>query len=113
MTTAQTLRDAAALVDRGWCQGAFARNSTGHVVSWSGDTGVAFSLSGAILHANILTRSDGLLTHCGDFVRAVIDFPTPDFPLDSWNNTEGRTAHEVVAALLRAAELAEAGGSNV
>jgi hypothetical protein len=108
MTTAQILRDAAALVEKGWTQGCAAREIDGVFTGFSSGKASCWCVSGAIARAiydlggDVGSRSSVypyLWTAIGTKFQA------------GWNDSPDRTQAEVVAALLRAAELAEAGGA--
>jgi hypothetical protein len=106
------LMEARGLLLRGWSQGAQARDERGHIVpAWSRDAS-SWSLLGALL-ASWQTHNEALhedfVAHSmdaralGDAMAALGD-ATGSAALDQWNDTEGRTLADVLAAVDRAIE---------
>jgi len=92
-------RAAEVIVDNGWCQGTF---------SFDG----CYCALGAIANACGIEGwkanfAEGMTGRAAQQLRDTIDRDA----VDEWNDTEGRTQTEVVAALRRAATLARAGAA--
>ena len=91
----------AAILERGWCQGVYARDSRGHEVAPSDPSATSWCLRGAIVKAYGETTDASvnyrmmLLDLCDDFKRCSIT---------TWNDTPSRTKAEVVALAKRADE---------
>ncbi|MGE0289088.1 MAG: hypothetical protein AB7I42_22820 [Bradyrhizobium sp.] len=94
-----TLRDAAALVERGWTQGAWARNAAGNGVFYDAPDAVRWCAIGAIW-ADDKDRRWGALLALGRHV---------GIEVSAWNDLPGRTADEVLAALRDCADRVERG----
>lgn len=94
------LRAVAARIERGWSQGADARDAQGRAVGLNTDEAQAWSLLGAFA----LAATDGIPpTH---FRRALVrlsDVIGTD-SLKEWNDAPARTREEVLSALAEAAE---------
>lgn len=91
--TVEILRDARALVAKGWCQGAYRRTIDGVE---------CFCAVGAMDKA-----SDGrelAFRRASEVLESVI---VPDF-ITTWNDADGQTQDEVVAGFDRAIEMEEA-----
>lgn len=105
MPSAPTLLDdARAMIERGWSQGADARDGAGHAVKpWCPDARM-WSLLGALVAAleAATDRNEGLevgeLAVACIALAAVIDHDS----LESWNDDPTRTRADVLAALDRA-----------
>jgi hypothetical protein len=101
MNGRDVLRTTAGLIERGWCQGADARDRLGATVPPTGQTAAAWSLSGALAHASERPDVELIAMRTALWgVSAVI----PDWSLDDWNNAPGRTQAEVLQMLAAAAE---------
>jgi hypothetical protein len=103
---ADKLREARALIERGWTQGAYARNAAGEDledVDWEfSDTDpVCWCMSGAMMQAGLEDEAD-------DFIQRAIGKKF----IPEWNDASERTQAEVLAAFDRAIELAEAGQAS-
>ena len=104
MTPREVLLKAAALVERGWCQGAFAVTSNGVHTNPIDPDATCFCPLGAIRRAcaplfpqsynDRTVHAVGTMLHT--FIRAS--------SIPAWNDAPGRTQAEVVAALKAAAE---------
>lgn len=98
------LERAAALIERGWCQGYYANDRRGERVGWLNEKAVAFCMEGAVMRA------------CGDQFDEAYPFlirvlPRPPVgkrgnPIAYWNDRPRRKKLEVVAKLREAAQLA-------
>src|SRR5215510_9152762 len=99
--TSQILRDAAEIVARGWCQGAWAQDKNDESVAPCSDDAVKWCAIGALILA---VRSQpcpdiaGALTALGRAIRMA--------SASQWNDNPKRTQAQVVNALRRAARLA-------
>lgn len=102
----KVLRKAAALLERGWCQGAAARDERGHGCHPTAPIACKWCWLGALFVAANEKRN--LTNDCERYGRRAIH--NHDAGLPSWNDQPYRTQAEVVAACLRAAELAEGEG---
>jgi hypothetical protein len=98
---ADKLREARALIERGWTQGANARDEMGDRLFVDTDEAVCFCMMGAIIAA---VPPDQLLAAEHLLKRAV-----NDEGVEYWNDAPERTQSEVLAAFDKAIELAEAG----
>lgn len=97
---ADKLREARALIERGWTQGAFARNGSGHAVTYESGDASCFCVAGALLRA-----TNGF----SEFERAVAALhAVTRKAIHKWNDAPRRTKAEVVAALDKAIQLADA-----
>jgi hypothetical protein len=106
---AAMLREARSLLHRGWSRGAQARDAQGRVaLPWS-DEAASWSLLGALLatwQVHDMEDAD-FVAHRAD-ARALGDATealgaaTGTAALDRWNDAEGRSVNEVVAAVDRA-----------
>ncbi len=99
MKQSEVLRAAAAVVAKGWCQEQLAKDKDGKVAPVRSDAACQWCLLGALDKS----RSDG--PDGWTYLNNV----TGINPI-KWNDAEGRTQGEVVAALVQAAELAESEG---
>lgn len=92
MKTIDILREARALIAKGWAQGAFARDKCGSKVLHYSPDACAWCLSGALRAA--WGGSEEYL-HARNFVVAVIGASC----LPTWNDAPDRTKEDVLAAL--------------
>ncbi|HKO26776.1 MAG TPA: hypothetical protein VJU80_04905 [Solirubrobacteraceae bacterium] len=93
------LREVASLIECGWCRGAAARNCHGAPVGASDAKATAWSLTGAL--AAVSDRPEFDLTALRSAlwgISAVI----PDWSLDDWNDTDGRTQGDTLQMLAQA-----------
>jgi hypothetical protein len=95
-TVPAVLYRAAELVERGWTQGTFARDSEGLPTQSADIDAVVFCAAGAICCAG--DRFTSLGTHSELTLRRHLQSDVP-----TWNDTPGRTAAEVAAKLREAA----------
>lgn len=93
------LLKAASIVEQGWCQGSAYRNAKGDPCAW--DEAVASCAAGALTRAAIEESDDWGPGYFGAMVALRLVIPDP---VEVWNDTFGRTADEVAAAMRRAAE---------
>ena len=104
MNEVDALREARALNEQGWTQGALARDRDGHEVHPCDKIAEAFCMSGAV---NAAVADDILLEEkCFDLLQVAIG-EEDGFCLAQWNDMEGRTQAEVLAAFDKAIEAAE------
>ena len=110
MTIANTLNLTADLLEKkdGWTQGVSARDKDGLSVMWSSSRAVCFCADGALAHVSGLYRSKH-----SDYDEAnsfLCGYFHDNFKLGYvlWNDSEGRTQDEVVAAFRAAAHEATA-----
>jgi len=85
-----------------WTRGTFARTANGLACSSCDDAAHAFCLLGAIISASPLCNTEP----SQQYVFRVIS----DDDITHWNDATGRTHIEVLAALTKAADLAESEG---
>ena len=97
MTGSERLGNARTLVERGWCQGAEARDSRGQAIPAVSPDATAWSLLGAL---QAITAGDRTteLQDVGDAVAALAELIL-DPSLANWNDSEARTKLEVLSAL--------------
>lgn len=89
------LRAVAAQIERGWSQGADARDAQGRVVGLNSDEAQAWSLLGAFA----LSATDGVpRNHVRRALVALSDVIGTD-SLQQWNDAPDRTREEVLSAL--------------
>jgi hypothetical protein len=99
MSIVKVLTDARAMVERGWTQGWFARDAAGNKRYELDESAVCWCMAGAYMAV-----APGLASweEAEDFLkRAIGEESVPD-----WNDVDGRTQAEVLAAFDRAIELA-------
>jgi rhodanese-related sulfurtransferase len=94
---ADKLREARALIERGWTQEAYSRSDDGRDALFSDAEAVCWCAVGAMAEV-------GLASLCEMYFRRVIDWPGG---IISWNDAPERTQAEVLAAFDKAIELAE------
>lgn len=96
------LEEALALVERGWCQGAYARDSHAkRIVKVSGPDAGTFSLPGAISRAaQTASEIDIAFQVLAAHVEPPITASAPE--LQAWNNAAGRRKAEVLHLLREA-----------
>ena len=104
MNGSELLRDAGVLVERGWCQGTEARDSTGKATDVLAADAAAWSLLGALQATTVGDPSIGL-QDIGDAVAALAELIS-DPSLATWNDSETRTKLEVLSVLKNAEMLA-------
>jgi hypothetical protein len=106
-TAAAMLGEARGLLVRGWSQGAQARDGRGHAVpAWSGDA-ASWSMLGALLaswYRHNEALDEDFVGHSMDALAlgdamAALGNSTGSADLDGWNDAEGRTADDVLAAI--------------
>ena len=99
MTTLEVLKAARAKIEKGWTQGAMARDKNGVALSCSDQDAACWCVMGATM----------AVTHDIPTTNAAIGFlrlAVGDFA-PRWNDTPGRTQAEVLAAFDKAIELCE------
>jgi hypothetical protein len=110
VTAAAMVSEARRLVNKGWCQGAHARDDTGtEVPSWS-EEARSWSLLGALLASWHLQDSQDdadVVAHLADAhalgeATEVLGEVVGTAALDRWNDADKRTRKDVVAAMDRA-----------
>lgn len=104
-TTKQILIDAKQLlIDKGWTQGSFAKDTNGMPVHHYRDTAVCFCLAGAVRRAN--DGVSGNFTEVADILADLI----PDVyegEVACFNDDESTTKDDVLAVLDKAIEVAQ------
>jgi hypothetical protein len=90
---AEKLREARALIERGWCQGSSSRNNE--------DGTTSYCLLGALSTVN---KRYHVYYTAKDHVEEILEVPIP-----VWNDAPGRTQAEVLDLFDRAIAKAEAG----
>jgi hypothetical protein len=101
--SADALHAVAAQIERGWSQGADARDADGRAVPLSSDAARAWSPLGAFA----LLAADGIPTdHVRQALVAFADVTGAD-SLQAWNDAPGRSREEVLSALEEAIEQIE------
>ena len=111
---ADKLREARALIERGWTQGVDARDAFGEECDPYCDDAECFCANGAMCRAfarvtlsdrDIVRDAEAILNEAiGRPARNAVDWPFID-----WNDAPERTHAEVLAAFDKAIELAESG----
>jgi hypothetical protein len=104
MHGSKLLHEASALVEKGWCQGAEARDARGRVTRVGAADCVAWSLLGA-LQATTAGDPETGLEDIGVAVSALAELIN-DPSLAHWNDAEARTKLEVLSVLKDAEVLA-------
>jgi hypothetical protein len=104
MNGSKLLHDAGALVEKGWCQGAEARDARGLVTTVGAADAAAWSLLGA-LQATTAADPSTDLQDIGVAVSALAEL-IKDPSLANWNDSEARTKLEVLSVLKDAEVLA-------
>lgn len=94
-TEAEKLRNARALIEKGWTQGLLARNKDGEGAFSDATEAVSFCAVGACVRSGV---------SCGH-LKKLLGVDTT-----SWNDTPGRTKEEVLDLFDRAIALAESKG---
>jgi hypothetical protein len=96
---ADKLDEARALIERGWCQGWFAKDARGNNCMEYRPEAVCWCMGGALFKVGAPDAVDLLRRVIGGDWDGIADF----------NDAPGRTQAEVIDAFKRAAELARAG----
>jgi hypothetical protein len=104
MSGSKLLHDAGVLVQKGWCQGAEARDASGGPTDVCAGDATAWSLLGA-LQATTVADPTIELQEIGDAVAALAEL-IADPSLANWNDCETRTKLEVLSVLRNAEVLA-------
>jgi hypothetical protein len=104
MNGSQLLHDAGELVEKGWCQGTEARDSSGHATDVTAASAASWSLLGA-LQATTVANPSTELQDIGDAVAALAELIV-DPSLANWNDAATRTKLEVLRVLRDAEVLA-------
>jgi hypothetical protein len=104
MNGSKLLHDAGVLVEKGWCQGAEARDARGLATDVGAADAAAWSLLGA-LQATTAADPSTDLQDIGDAVSALAEVIV-DPSLANWNDSEARTKLEVLSVLKDAEVLA-------
>jgi hypothetical protein len=104
MNGSQLLHEAGALVERGWCQGAEARDAHGTATEVGAADAAAWSLLGA-LQATSSSDPSTEIRDIGDAVAALAEVVL-DPSLANWNDSETRTKLEVLRVLKKAEAMA-------
>ena len=102
---ADKLREARALIGRGWTQGVFARDAGGRCVSPMSPDACCFCMMGAVERIASGTYSGDTLISCLEDALGVHDA----IGITSFNDDFKRTQPQVLAAFDKAIELAERG----
>lgn len=98
------LRETAALIGRGWCCGADARDCFGVAVAASDPAATAWSLPGALACVSEKPSADlDALRHALWGISGVI----PDTSLEGWNDCPGRSQAEALEMLAGASSSLE------
>jgi hypothetical protein len=90
------LFETAALIREGWCSGADALDGAGQPVAVSAPAAKAWSLTGAL--ARVSDRPNASLQSLSDALWG-ISGAIPDWSLDGWNNTPGRSQAQTLEML--------------
>lgn len=102
---ATVLRDAAALVERGWTQGQMARDTTGYRVFPHHPEAVCWCARGAMCRAaNNKAVENSANRALSEHING-----DEDFGVSTWNDDPLRDAEEVIAAMLACADRVERG----
>ncbi|HEV7564932.1 MAG TPA: hypothetical protein VGO31_03115 [Microbacteriaceae bacterium] len=104
MNGSELLHDAGVLVEKGWCQGAEARDARGTETNVVAPDAAAWSLLGALQATTAADPSTGL-QDIGDALAALAEL-IMDPSLANWNDSEARTKLEVLSVLKHAEVLA-------
>jgi hypothetical protein len=104
MSGSKLLHDARVLVEKGWCQGAEARDASGRITDVAAADATAWSLLGA-LQATTVADPAIELQDIGDAMAALAEL-IADPSLANWNDCETRTKPEVLSVLRNAEILA-------
>jgi hypothetical protein len=105
MSAKAVLLRAAELVEKGWTQGAYARDANGQVVTTSSPNAVTFCASGAVFRADYDLNAGGARSDTFDAFAALYGKDTGiSDALAQWNDQPGRTVAEVAARFRKAAE---------
>jgi hypothetical protein len=102
MNGSKLLHDAGVLVEKGWCQGAEARDARGLATTVCSADAASWSLLGA-LQATAAADPSTDLQDIGNAVSALAEL-IMDPSLANWNDSEARTKLEVLS-LLKDAEI--------
>lgn len=97
------LRRARELVERGWCQGAYARGAEGQVVDKYGPAARSFCVLGAVDRASEryhYEARDVALRVLGTVMKELTGARTPGY----YNDAYGRTQEDIVTLLKKAEE---------
>ena len=98
---------AAVLVSNGWCQGNSAQNQFGRSVAPTHPDAAKFCAVGALVKATkgrcTNEEQDTIFVKFADHVYG-LDYATPVYQITQYNDAKGRTASEVVEALVSAAQ---------
>ena len=100
-TPAELLTEARALIAKGWCQGASARDVHGIPADFWGQKAVTFCMSGA------LCRMENFIFDAHRTSRNILYSVIEVNNLATWNDREGRTQEEVLAAFDKAIAIAK------
>jgi hypothetical protein len=98
---AATLNAAADTIERGWCQGTYARDAAGNRIRHDAPEAVSFCVRGAV-HRQFELMSDPDKVAAFGFLHASSGIED----LVPWNDDPSRTKAEVVGLLRNAAEMA-------
>jgi hypothetical protein len=102
-TVAEKLREARALIAKGWTQGEFARTKTGRKTPPKSPSATCFCASGAVIRATGAAGvAEGLFSQEFRVLRQAVRGNVV-----IWNDAPERTQAEVLQAFDRAIELAE------
>jgi hypothetical protein len=93
------LRETAALIGRGWCCGAEARDRFGSAVEVADPSAAAWSLRGAL--ALVSDRPDAEVDALREALWGISGV-IPDSELDDWNDAAGRTQSDTLQMLAHA-----------
>jgi hypothetical protein len=104
MNGSKLLHDAGVLVEKGWCQGAEARDARGLATGVGAADAAAWSLLGALQATSAADPTTGL-EDIGTAVSALAEL-IKDPSLANWNDSEARTKLEVLSVLKNAEVLA-------
>ena len=105
MKTSEVLRAARAKIVQGWTQGAFARDAEGRSTPWQGDEAVCWCAMGAI--GCVGPDHDDIAESVLIALQRAIG-PTGYTAISHFNDADGRTKDDVLAAFDRAIALAMA-----
>lgn len=114
-TPAQVFQHAAALVDCGWTQGVYARNSAGNPCLTTGPDACSFCLFGAIKRAGSAAGLTDAQIDRLDAFAGQVGLVTPGVKTSmvaSWNDAPGRTKEEVSGFLRLTADKVQQKGTG-
>lgn len=98
------LEEARERIEKGWTQGAFARNSVGDAVNEDSEQACAWCVTGALMAAPRIAVDDAARFYLHKAIASIDD--ASQHSLASWNDAPDRTQEEVLAAFDAAIKIA-------